>query len=244
MCMVRHKKYASAFGVLEQIEEVKPVVGGVSGTGTATRYWDCCKPTCAWLKNTDPRQTPVKACKADGVTAMDVLNNSGCGDGQSFICTDQHGYAKNETLAYGFAAAKFIHAGDRNMCCVCVMFTFHTELPSPLNGKKMLAQVTNTGNDDPDAKHNEFDIAMPGSGVGLWDQGCVNQWHNDPSVWGDRNGGVHTLEDCYKLPEPLQEGCAFRFEWMAGYNNPDVTFEEVTCPKELTDKSGCFPVEY
>lgn len=25
-----------------------PISGGVSGTGKTTRYWDCCKPSCAW----------------------------------------------------------------------------------------------------------------------------------------------------------------------------------------------------
>ncbi|CAH1115094.1 unnamed protein product [Psylliodes chrysocephalus] len=235
--------YASAFGVLEEIEEIRPVVGGISGTGTTSRYWDCCKPTCAWPGNVKYKK-PVKACKADGSNANDPENQSGCVGGQSYMCTNQSGYVKNNTLAYGFVAAKFVNAGGRNMCCSCVMFTFNTKYPSPLNGKKMLVQVTNTGEDDPDADHNLFDIAMPGSGVGYYTKGCPGQWHNDVSVWGDQYGGVNSEAECYKLPKPLQKPCAFRFQWMSGYSNPDVSFYEVTCPKELINISGCSPVGY
>lgn len=43
--------------------------GGASGTGTTTRYWDCCKTTCAWSG---------KATLASGsgpVTTCDINDN-------------------------------------------------------------------------------------------------------------------------------------------------------------------------
>ncbi|CAG9862504.1 unnamed protein product [Phyllotreta striolata] len=230
------RAYASEENVV-----IKRIEGGVSGVGTTTRYWDCCKPTCSWPGNVEYKK-PVKACKADGVTANDPENQSGCVGGQSYVCTNQAGYAKNSTLAYGFVAARF-HDTTRNMCCSCVLFTFHTQWPSKLNGTQMLVQVTNTGN-APESKTNLFDIAMPGSGVGYYTQGCTSQWNTDVSDWGDQYGGVHEEKDCYKLPKKLWNGCLFRFQWMYGYSNPDVSFYEVECPKELIDKSGCTPVSH
>ncbi|CAG9858131.1 unnamed protein product [Phyllotreta striolata] len=222
---------------------IKKITGGVSGTGNSSRYWDCCKPTCSWPGNVQYKQ-PVKACKADGKTPNDPENQSGCIGGQSYTCTQQHCYSKNDTLAYGFVAAQFNGAmtKGRNMCCACVLLTFHTYWPSTLNGKQLLAQVTNTGNDDPDPKDNLFDIAMPGSGVGYYDKGCTTQWNTTEEIWGNQYGGLDHERDCYNLPEPLVDGCLFRFQWMAAYSNPDVSFEEVECPRELLDISGCPPV--
>lgn len=54
----------------------------------------------------------------------------------------------------------------------------------------MVVQVTNTGSD---LSKNNFDIAIPGGGVGLFN-GCSNQWNAPVDGWGDRYGGVHTIE--------------------------------------------------
>nr|ADU33286.1 endo-beta-1,4-glucanase [Chrysomela tremula] len=218
-------------------EEIILKQGGLSGTGTTTRYWDCCKPTCAWPGHVDYK-SPVRSCEANGVTTIDPEVQSGCeSDGRSYICTDQGGFAINSTLAYGFAAARFINT-ERNMCCACVLFTFQSD---ELKDKKMLVQVTNTGN-APESGTNLFDIAMPGSGVGYYTQGCTSQWHSDVSNWGDQYGGVREEADCYNLPKWLWDGCKFRFEWMKGVSNPPVSFVEVECPKKLLSISGCNPV--
>ncbi|XP_057655343.1 endoglucanase-like [Diorhabda carinulata] len=230
--------YASAKSYKDENIVVETIPGGLSGTGTTTRYWDCCKPTCAWPGNVN-YQTPVKSCKNNGVDAQDPEIQSGCVEnGAAYVCNDQSQQAINSSLALGFVAAKFINT-NRNMCCSCVKFTF---TPQELAGKQMILQVTNTGNDDPDAQHNEFDIAMPGSGVGYYTQGCSSQWNVDVSNWGDQYGGVHSESECYNLPQALWEGCKFRFEWMLGYSNPDVVFEEVQCPQQLLDISGCHPL--
>ncbi|KAG5878797.1 hypothetical protein JTB14_026061 [Gonioctena quinquepunctata] len=211
-------------------------VGGVSGWGTTTRYWDCCKPTCSWPGNVEYK-SPVRSCKADGVNTQDPETQSGCVGGQSYICTNQAQFVVNDTLAMGFVAASFLNT-KRNMCCSCVMFSFKNELAH----KKMILQVTNTGSDAPDAGRNMFDIAMPGSGVGYYTAGCTTQWNSDVSNWGDQYGGVWNEADCNKLPAPLQAGCKFRFQWMLGVSNPDVTFVEVQCPAQLIAISGCSPV--
>ncbi|XP_072377559.1 endoglucanase-like [Diabrotica undecimpunctata] len=230
--------YAAASSLSNQNIVIKKIPGGLSGVGTTTRYWDCCKPTCSWPGNVEYKK-PVKACKADGENANDPENESGCIGGQSYICTKQSGFEINATLAYGYVAARF-HGTTRNMCCSCVLFSFQ---PQELANKKMLVQVTNTGN-APETNTNLFDIAMPGSGVGYYTEGCTSQWNTDVSSWGDQYGGVRTLQECYNLPQPLWEGCAFRFNWMLGYSNPAVSFEEVECPQELLSISGCDPISH
>ena len=30
---------------------IEYVSGGLSGSGFASRYWDCCKPSCSWTEN-------------------------------------------------------------------------------------------------------------------------------------------------------------------------------------------------
>ncbi|XP_023016321.1 endoglucanase [Leptinotarsa decemlineata] len=222
----------------EEHHHIKIIEGGIHGPATTTRYWDCCKPTCSWPGNIEYKK-PVKACRADGVTAQDPENQSGCIGGQSYVCTDQSMYAINDTLAYGFVAAGFSESTTlENMCCACVMFTFKDQ---GLENKKMVVQMTNTGKVGPE-EHDMFDIAMPGSGVGYYTEGCTTQWNSDVSNWGDQYGGVRDEAGCYKLPKELLEGCLFRFHWMKGASNPDVYFQQVECPKELTDRTGCFPL--
>lgn len=100
----------------------------------------------------------------------------------------------------------------------------------------MLVQYVNTGSD---LANNHFDIAIPGGGVGLFPLGCQRQWNASSHGWGDRYGGVHTKEECSELPRPLQGGCRFRFDFMEGVPNPNVTFYQVKCPPELVAITGC-----
>ncbi|KAG5878796.1 hypothetical protein JTB14_026060 [Gonioctena quinquepunctata] len=225
----------SASCASRSVHDIRAIPGGVSGVGTTTRYWDCCKPTCAWPGNVEYK-TPVNSCKADGVTTQDPEVQSGCVGGESYICTNQGQYAVNDTLSYGFVAARFVGT-KRNMCCACVMFSFQNELAD----KKMVVQVTNTGN-APETGTNLFDIAMPGSGVGYYKAGCTTQWNSDVSNWGEQYGGVWNEADCYNLPVPLQKGCVFRFQWMRGISNPPVSFVEVECPAEILAISKCDPI--
>ncbi|KAI4169141.1 MAG: hypothetical protein LQ348_007342, partial [Seirophora lacunosa] len=119
--------------------------------------------------------SPVKTCDindqplADGVTAQ-----SGCNGGTSFMCSSQSPWAINDNLAYGFAA---VTSSSPN-CCSCYKLTFTGE--SPIKGKTMIVQATNTGDD---VSHTQFDIAMPGGGFGLFDA-CTREWKATPAVWG------------------------------------------------------------
>ncbi len=62
----------------------------------------------------------------------------------AFVCTSQQPWAVNDNLAYGFAAAKLSGIGEWDWCCACYELTFTS---GPVNQKKMVVQVTNTGGD-------------------------------------------------------------------------------------------------
>lgn len=87
---------------------------------------------------------------------------------------------------------------------------------------------------------NQFDLTIPGGGVGLFPRGCTSQWGAGPKGWGDQYGGVHSEAECNQLPAPLQAGCKFRFNWFKGADNPAVKFVQITCPNILTSRSNCY----
>lgn len=208
-----------------------PISGGKSGTGVTTRYWDCCKPSCAWSGKADV-SSPVAACEADGVTKAGDNVQSGCVGGSAYMCNNQQPFAYNSTLAFGFVAASMIGGSESSMCCSCVLLTFNDGVAA---GKQMVAQITNTGTD---LSSNHFDIAMPGGGVGIFN-GCSTQWGASTDGWGQRYGGVSSEASCSQLPTQLQPGCDWRWDFLDGADNPSVSFVEVDCPSQITDITGC-----
>ncbi|KAK3301057.1 glycoside hydrolase [Chaetomium fimeti] len=203
-----------------------------SGSGQTTRYWDCCKPSCAWPgKGSD---TPVQTCdKSDNPLSDGGATKSGCeSGGGAFMCSSHSPWAVDDNLAYGWAAVNIAGSSESQWCCACYELTFTS---GPVSGKKMVVQATNTGGD---LGNNHFDIAMPGGGVGLFNA-CTEQYGAPANGWGDRYGGVHSRADCDGFPEKLKEGCYWRFDWFQGADNPDITFTQVTCPSEISSKSGC-----
>lgn len=97
----------------------------------------------------------------------------------------------------------------------------------------MIVQVTTTGND---LGNDQFNLAIPGGGEGSI-AGCTKQYGAD--VWGADYGGVAHRDDCDALPAPLQPGCYWRFDWFRNADNPDVSWEKVTCPEQLSYISNC-----
>lgn len=57
--------------------------------------------------------------------------------------------------------------------------------------------------------------------------GCQSQWNAPYGGWGN-------ITNCLSLPQPLQSGCQWRFEWFKNAQNPSVHYHRVACPKELT----------
>jgi hypothetical protein len=199
-------------------------------TGVTTRYWDCCKPSCAWNGN---GPSPSTSCAADGVTIVNVNDVSGCSSGGvAYMCSNEQPWNVSSTLSYGFAAAALSGYTLQQECCSCFELTFTS---APVTGKQMIVQITNTGSD---VGSSQFDIAIPGGGVGIYN-GCTSQWGAPSGGWGAQYGGISSVSQCSELPSQLQPGCQWRFGWFEDADNPNVSFERVTCPSALTQKSGC-----
>ena len=92
--------------------------------GVTTRYWDCCKASCAWAGKASVH-SPVKTCAKDGVSKVDVNAQSGCNGGGAYVCNDQQPWAVNDNLAYGFAAATIavssVPLPRGGIACVCLV---------------------------------------------------------------------------------------------------------------------------
>ncbi|CAF0907758.1 unnamed protein product [Didymodactylos carnosus] len=200
--------------------------------GVTTRYWDCCKASCAWSGKASVIN-PVQTCEADGVTVVDVDEQSGCGGGKAYVCNNQQPWNISTQLSYGFAAAHIARQDESNWCCACYSLVFTSGV---IIGKELIVQVTNTGGDLGD---NQFDLQMPGGGVGIFN-GCTSQFPSTPtSAWGEQYGGVTQRSQCAQLPNVLQSGCYWRFDWFQNANNPMMRFKQVTCPDVLISKTQC-----
>ncbi|KFY56256.1 hypothetical protein V496_06744 [Pseudogymnoascus sp. VKM F-4515 (FW-2607)] len=204
-----------------------------SGNGKTTRYWDCCKPSCAWSGKASFKTGPVQSCdKGDNVLA-DADTKSACDNGgPAFMCSDESPWAVSDSLAYGFAAVSISGGTEASWCCACYELTFTS---GPVSGKKMVVQATNTGGD---LGQNHFDIGMPGGGFGLFNA-CTPQYGTPSTGWGNQYGGLTSRSQCDAFPQALKAGCYWRFDWFQNADNPSVSFKSVACPLALTNKSGC-----
>ncbi|KAL2122790.1 hypothetical protein VTJ04DRAFT_3245 [Mycothermus thermophilus] len=202
-----------------------------SGSGRTTRYWDCCKPSCAWPGK---GPAPVRTCDRWDNPLFDGGNTrSGCdAGGGAYMCSDQSPWAVSDDLAYGWAAVNIAGSNEMQWCCACYELTFTS---GPVAGKRMIVQASNTGGD---LGNNHFDIAMPGGGVGIFNA-CTDQYGAPPNGWGQRYGGISQRHECDAFPEKLKPGCYWRFDWFLNADNPSVNWRQVSCPAEIVAKSGC-----
>jgi glycosyl hydrolase family 45 len=207
-----------------------PNVSG--GAGFATRYWDCCQPACA--------QNGGHKCSQDGVTQTGD-NGSACSGGGAFACYDDAPRAVSNCLSYGHVAKANPNCGG----CFRIQFTGSghdnaNDIGSKLiQGKQMIVQVTNTGSD---VAGNQFDLMIPGGGVGLFNA-CSRQWGiND---LGGQYGGFLTActtgthaekkecvrQKCMALPAgSARDGCLWFVDWFEIADNPNFTSEPTNCP--------------
>lgn len=129
-----------------------------SGNGKTTRYWDCCKASCAW------NGKATLATGSNPVSSCDISNNplsnynavSYCASsaGTAYMCGSQTPWAVSNTLSYGFAATNIAGGSEASWCCACYQLTFTS---GPVTGKQMIVQSTNTGGD---LGSNQFDLAV------------------------------------------------------------------------------------
>lgn len=230
--------------------------GGRSGQGWGSRYWDCCKPHCAWNGKGGPI---ARTCNAQQQTLEkgDDMVKSICDGGPAGLCNSQAPFAINDNLAYAFAAGPGTsYAGS---CGSCFLLTFdgnsrHTTdaRTAALKGKQMVIMISNIGYD---VENGQFDMMIPGGGVGAFN-GCSALW--GINNLGAQHGGflkdcggdkkvndVATVQKCLEdkcntvfanIPD-AKAGCLFHAQWLMAANNPSFSFQELeSCPQELVNK--------
>jgi len=201
-------------------EEYPALDEGTAGVikGWATRYWDGCKPHCSWL-NHNKGIKPWRICKncdkdnneistysrhpewSDWFAGYNSVESS-CTGGPAYTCWDMAPVAINDTLAYGFAAMN----PELAECGTCYQLEFdgnwydEPERPRPtqraLKGKTMIVMASNIGGD---VKRGQFDILIPGGGVGAF-----NSFSSQIGFTGDMGagfGGLLTRCEDTRLPD-------------------------------------------
>ena len=208
--------------------------------GYATRYWDCCKPHCSWPGNSNPL---ARTCDKSQNTISDPNASSACDGGPAATCLDQVPQIVNDNLAYAFAATP----GGSNDCRKCYKLTFDGQGKygsngnhAAIKGKTLIVMSSNIGYD---VAGGQFDIMIPGGGVGIFN-GCAGLFSGD---MGAQYGGLLTacngdrgcLQNKCKstfTQSQAQEGCLFLANWMHAADNPSLDYEETSCPGDLTSR--------
>lgn len=252
-------------------------------TGWSSRYWDACKPHCSWPENVDTSSLEIfkknyGAAKNCNIHDYEIPawtlsenvqeywkgfqgTNSACTNGKSgaFACTDMAPVAVNDTLAYAFVAAP----GSGNQGCgKCYHLQFNggnhdnniKATHKALKGKHMIVMASNIGYD---VEKGQFDMMVPGGGVGLYD--ALSTMVNASNVeWGAQYGGflshcqqslgydasVAAYQSCVKDMcaaaftgyDNLLRGCEWFADWYMAADNPTYNWEEIECPQYLIDK--------
>lgn len=251
-----------------------PVSGGQEGWGS--RYWDCCKPHCSSPFNTEHLcancdstgidEIPTYVEESNEWDTWDKATESSCQGGPAYACYRHVPFAVCENLAYGYAAVP--GAIDEDMCGRCFQLDFDggaanddvKEAHRLLEGKTMIVMASNIGHDVNDG---QFDLMIPGGGLGAFREGCERQWDvdvNDADLVGNNLGGLisrcqsdhgwdaelDVLKECVRVKcdnlfgkdpalRDLWEGCIWFVDWMHAADNPTFTYKEVPCPEILTE---------
>ena len=228
--------------------------GGSKGSGWATRYWDCCKPHCSWPEHAHGNYS--RQCTNKGKNeSTDWGGGSVCSGGGLMTCTSQIPFTVDgcDEMGFAFAAVPASNGGD---CGKCFQLTFTGEGKyatdanhKAIKGKKLIIMVTNIGGD---VNQGQFDIMIPGGGVGQFN-GCSSMGWGDQ---GEQYGGLLSkceVESNYSPGATLnclqkkcnsvfsndaqaKEGCLFLAGFMHAAGNPLHNYEEVECPQVLKDK--------
>lgn len=228
--------------------------------GFATRYWDCCKPSCSWSNNAG-YGNEARQCDVNMNLISDTNAVSKCDGGPSTTCLSQIPFTIDGCDELGFAFAA-VPGNGPGICGRCFALEFSGEGKyetkknhRQLKGKKLIVMASNIGYD---VATYQFDVMIPGGGVGYFN-GCSDILGTN---LGAQYGGL--LSDCensvgwglsdddmyIKRKECLinkcnsvfagkaqaREGCLFLANFMEAAGNPLHTFKEVECPQVLKDR--------
>jgi hypothetical protein len=232
-----------------------PITNGCNGR--TTRYWDCCKPHCGVRGNVSSAFAPLTTCtKQDGALG-NFDTQSACQGGTAFMCSGNAPWAVSNTLSFGYAASKSFN----DVCGRCYQLQFTGQSSNgaidpgsaAIAGKTMVVQLTNVGND---VAAGQFDLLIPGGGVGIFNA-CSNQWGGGDlgAQYGgflatckqQLGGAAHdALKNCVmqkctsvfgaKGLTKLEAGCKWFVDWFQVADNPTIQYKEVACPQELKSR--------
>ena len=200
---------------------------------------------------------------------------SACGDEKEkgvFTCTDMAPIAVNDTLSYAYVAGT---ADSKCGKCYHLQYDGHFKdefennppkaTHKALKGKHLVVMASNIGNDvaggDAKLPAGQFDLMVPGGGVGAFDALSTQVNKGAGFNWGAGFGGFLTecqknvncgtegSLECYQtcvkdmcdaafadagLPNLLR-GCHWFADWYMAADNPTYYIEEVECPQYLID---------
>ena len=239
---------------------LKVISGGMSGSGFASRYWDCCKPSCSWTNNAGAGNE-ARQCDAQ----MNVISNpnesSMCDGGRSTTCLSQIPFTIKGCDNLGFAFGAVPGAGPK-VCgrCFLLSFTGQGKYETKLNHKKLAQKklVVMASNIGYDVAGGQFDVMIPGGGVGLFN-GCANILGNNMGAqyggllsdcenevgWGGSDDEIYKRrKECltnkcntvFASKANAKAGCLFQANFMEAAGNPLHTFKEIECPQVLKDR--------
>ena len=239
---------------------IKYVSGGLSGSGFASRYWDCCKPSCSWTSNAGAGNE-ARQCTSSMSLITDYNAVSKCDGGPATTCLSQIPFTIDGCDNIGFAFGAVPGAGP-NVCgrCFLLEFTGTGKYETKKNhkllaNKKLIVMASNIGYD---VAGGQFDVMIPGGGVGIFN-GCSDILGTN---LGAQYGGL--LSDCesqvgYSLGDDemytrrkeclidkcnslfsgkkqAKQGCLFPANFLEAAGNPLHTYREIECPQVLKDR--------
>nr|AKN52393.1 endoglucanase [Rhizopus reflexus] len=194
------------------------VSGGASGNGVTTRYWVCCQASCSWPGKANV-SSPVKSCNKDGVVWA--------------VSHDTYDGSYSRALAAISPRSNQFKA----------LTVSRDGLTVSEDERVRQCKWTNCGQTCPD-DYVAVSRSDPGYRKGelMMDSidcpKAIKTGDLDPSSLEStcRHASLHLVSS---LPSALQAGCKWRFNWFKNADNPSMTYKEVTCPKEITAKTGC-----
>jgi len=210
--------------------------------GWMTRYWDACKPHCGRIHKSTPLFGACKTCDINNneIPLYDHGDNNACEKREdqrpwAYTCWDQIPFRDPDdpNLAYAFGATPGTN-GDQ--CGKCFQLQFNggeggtggtgdsKHNHRALIGKTLIMMSSNIGH-DVDPTSSQFDIMVPGGGVGQFDAlssqmgvrpeelghgfggflgACQNEIASDPRYgWN----AINTEQILTLFPECLREKC-------------------------------------
>ena len=223
--------------------------------GYATRYWDCCKPSCSWTGNAGAGNE-AKQCDKSMNLISDYSAASMCDGGPATTCLSQIPWSEGNT-GYAFAATP----GGSGDCgkCYKLKFTGEGKYETKLNHQKLkdktlIVMASNIGYD---VAGGQFDVMIPGGGVGLFN-GCndilkgtslgaqyggllsdceteVGYSGSDEDIYTNRKSCLTKKCEGFSNTQ-AKKGCKFLADFMEAAGNPKVDYESTSCPSSLKSK--------